>query len=1029
VQNKPAQGSWSDIASALSYAPTGQLSSITFGNSVTTSNTFNAAALYRLISKTTTLPSGTRAQDFAYTYDPVGNITQLTNNATTTNSASITYQYDALNRVIAATTISAVSSPYNQLFSYDPLGNILSITTDTSSSSSKPTIIATSTDRAPGLSISDSFAFNAGATSSNTLLLFAFEGSGGVPTSATYNGQSLTVHSWTGQYAYDAIGYLTNPAPGSHTFSTSYPNQSQPLYRVLVLNNINQSTPIDTDGESTANATSSCSKTLTTTGNDLLFASTITNNTTNNLAWWKFDESSGNASDASGNGNTLTNNNAASFVSGKINNAVKVVRSSSQYLSRTSALGTTVGGPITISTWINLTSLPAAGQAYDLAVVGSGTQSPYVYYILDYENNGGTLQLNFNRSQACVKNNPQLYSVSFSTGAWHHIVMTYDGTNVAGYVDGAQVSQQAQSGNGVSCAPDGWSSVGAGVSGGSVVNGSDGTIDETGVWSRALTSTEVSQLYNSGAGQQYPFSSSITEGSGQTELWQTQPYGTGSAWAGATKSAPATGSQSMSFNYSTSTGACDEAMTALKADTTQGLVTTTVYTYGQTGYANPDALTSINNGISTTTYTYDANGNVTQAGGWTYVWDYLNRMLASGYNNSTTYAYDQSGARVLQTSTTSTTYYPSKYFSLASTTNGGTSWATSTNYIWLGDTLLGTIDQKLYNGTATGTAISRYVHPDHLGSTNVVTDASGMIAQLLDYYPYGATRVSSSTFPTNEKRQYIGRYSDTSGLSYLNARYYNPAQGQFLSEDPVFWGKQNLADPQSFNIYSYANDNPISRSDPNGLATIRGTASEVLSQLKSQLQSAAAFLASLSTSAGRTQFTNNVAGGASIVRSNPIGVASAYGSAIKQGISQTYADLYYGDDATQNKALASTFLFLASLPASELAGSRVATLARVEGEESVATQVISKTHANSLDYDGVSYGYTLRDKATDAIGKFGETISPDTRYSQKWLNANNLYLQIEISGTKAETHAWQNQSILGYKDMYNATPLLNKTNW
>jgi hypothetical protein len=143
-----------------------------------------------------------------------------------------------------------------------------------------------------------------------------------------------------------------------------------------------------------------------------------------------------------------------------------------------------------------------------------------------------------------------------------------------------------------------------------------------------------------------------------------------------------------------------------------------------------------NASVPTTTYSYDANGNVTQTGGWTYVWDYLNRMLASGYNNSTTtYGYDTTSARVLQTSTTSTTYYPSKFFSLASTTIGGASYATSTNYIWLGDTLLGTIDQKLYNGTATGTAITRYVHPDHLGSTNLVTDASGTVAQLLDYYP------------------------------------------------------------------------------------------------------------------------------------------------------------------------------------------------------------------------------------------------------------------------------------------------------
>ena len=59
-----------------------------------------------------------------------------------------------------------------------------------------------------------------------------------------------------------------------------------------------------------------------------------------------------------------------------------------------------------------------------------------------------------------------------------------------------------------------------------------------------------------------------------------------------------------------------------------------------------------NANVPTTTYSYDANGNLVQAGGWSYMWDYLNRMLSSGYANSTTtYAYDPSGARVLQTST------------------------------------------------------------------------------------------------------------------------------------------------------------------------------------------------------------------------------------------------------------------------------------------------------------------------------------------------------------------------------------------
>src|SRR5215831_6259671 len=115
---------------------------------------------------------------------------------------------------------------------------------------------------------------------------------------------------------------------------------------------------------------------------------------------------------------------------------------------------------------------------------------------------------------------------------------------------------------------------------------------------------------------------------------------------------------------------------------------------------------------------------------------------------------------------------------------------------------------------------TRYFLPDHLNSTNVVTDASGSPIQTLDYYPYGSTRISQTTGGFNEQKQYIGQYEDPeTNLSYLQARYYDGMKGEFLSEDPVFNGdpkQQLLTDPQSLNSYSYANDNPITKSDPSG---------------------------------------------------------------------------------------------------------------------------------------------------------------------------------------------------------------------
>jgi YD repeat-containing protein len=95
-------------------------------------------------------------------------------------------------------------------------------------------------------------------------------------------------------------------------------------------------------------------------------------------------------------------------------------------------------------------------------------------------------------------------------------------------------------------------------------------------------------------------------------------------------------------------------------------VSTGTYTYAGTGYANPHAVTQIANGVSTTTFVYDADGNVTQkttdGTSTTYVWDYANRLIALGSGGATTtYGYDWAGNRVFQTSTTTTFIYPSKF--------------------------------------------------------------------------------------------------------------------------------------------------------------------------------------------------------------------------------------------------------------------------------------------------------------------------------------------------------------------------------
>ncbi len=233
---------------------------------------------------------------------------------------------------------------------------------------------------------------------------------------------------------------------------------------------------------------------------------------------------------------------------------------------------------------------------------------------------------------------------------------------------------------------------------------------------------------------------------------------------------------------------------------------------------------------STSTFSYDKNGNLTQkiegATTTTYVYDYLNRLTAlrsTGDTATTTYAYDAFSSRVLQGNGIATTTYPNKFYSIVSSTSGATTTATSTLYAYDGSTLLATIDTPQTTvgaTTTTATSTTHYIHADNLGSTQATSDQNGLLSQYFDYAPYGSVLASTSTNPAAAvARQYIGQFSDASGLSYLNARYYEAGRGQFLSQDPMFLGnpsQQNLADPQSLNAYSYSDDNPITNEDPTG---------------------------------------------------------------------------------------------------------------------------------------------------------------------------------------------------------------------
>ncbi|MFH1840127.1 MAG: RHS repeat-associated core domain-containing protein [Nanoarchaeota archaeon] len=99
-----------------------------------------------------------------------------------------------------------------------------------------------------------------------------------------------------------------------------------------------------------------------------------------------------------------------------------------------------------------------------------------------------------------------------------------------------------------------------------------------------------------------------------------------------------------------------------------------------------------------------------------------------------------------------------------------------------------------------------YYHKDRLGSTTVVTDESGAIVESNTYLPYGENLGNS-----DETFGFAGKERDVSGLTYFNARYYDPSLGVFTSVDP---GRDGM------NWYQYTASNPIKFVDPTGTVRI-----------------------------------------------------------------------------------------------------------------------------------------------------------------------------------------------------------------
>ena len=309
---------------------------------------------------------------------------------------------------------------------------------------------------------------------------------------------------------------------------------------------------------------------------------------------------------------------------------------------------------------------------------------------------------------------------------------------------------------------------------------------------------------------------------------------------------------------------------ALSAATSQGTIFSLTYNFNLANHDNGNVVGVTNNLDSTrsqtftydplnrlqtagtssswgNTYTYDSRGNLTgknslsgrsQGESWTDTSDANNHMNGYGYDlagnlssiNGVIYnIFNAENQWVSQTTyNVSYLYDGDGHRVVASGGASGTRvyWHDVTgNVIEENDQNDSVVNEYLYLG---GQRIARvyeqfspyYYYGDHLGTSRVIADQNGNKCYDADYFPWGdEEHVFVNSCAQNYK--FTGKERDPDmGVDYFGARFYQGGMARFYSPDwsasPLDIPYADLTNPQSLNLYSYVNNNPLSKVDKDG---------------------------------------------------------------------------------------------------------------------------------------------------------------------------------------------------------------------
>ena len=299
--------------------------------------------------------------------------------------------------------------------------------------------------------------------------------------------------------------------------------------------------------------------------------------------------------------------------------------------------------------------------------------------------------------------------------------------------------------------------------------------------------------------------------SGGTQIYGTNSYRRGSQMQG----------QADTLNGGITYGYGDGLNRLTSRTVTSGPVQNYTYAYDrygnrvsqtplQGGYSFNPTINAANNQITTSGYTYDAAGNMTNDTVHSYTYDAEGNITQVDGGSTARYVYDVFNQRIhVQTASATNEYVYDPMGRRVSSWLSPTNFGSEGRIYWDGRQ----IGYRSIDGT------TYFDHQDMLGTERMRTTYSGAVGSTYTSLPWGDgyTATVNTSGADQDNGHYAGLDRDAeSDTEHAQFRNYASAQGRWLAPDP-YMGSYDLSNPQSMNRYAYVLDNPSSFLDPSGL--------------------------------------------------------------------------------------------------------------------------------------------------------------------------------------------------------------------